>query len=109
MNATPRSLVILDELAEGTTYEEKLQHSHNILNGFYRIGNNTLLVTHNHALADGLRTENKGQYLQVEFDGESPTHRLTTGISTESHADTIARKIGFSAEDIDSYLREKGL
>ncbi|PWB79623.1 MAG: DNA mismatch repair protein MutS, partial [Candidatus Methylomirabilota bacterium] len=42
--SSPRSLVILDELAEGTTHQEKLEISHTILGGFYQVGNNTILV-----------------------------------------------------------------
>ncbi len=105
---SPKSLVILDELAEGTTIEEKMQQSRMVLNGFYTIGNNTILVTHNHALVDNFTEEKKGQYLQVEFDGKIPTHRLIEGISRESHADRVAEKIGFSGKDIQSHLAERG-
>ncbi|MGH8590167.1 MAG: MutS-related protein, partial [Gammaproteobacteria bacterium] len=41
LGASPKSLVILDEMAEGTTYEEKLAISEAILSGFGRIGNST--------------------------------------------------------------------
>jgi DNA mismatch repair ATPase MutS len=106
--ATPKSLVVLDELAEGTTYEEKMQQSYIILDGFHTIGNNTILVTHNHALVDRFKSEGRGQCLQVEFDGHRPTHKLKEGISRESHAERVAEKIGFSAADIQQHLRNKG-
>jgi DNA mismatch repair protein MutS len=108
MNTSPQSLVILDELSEGTTYEEKLEISSQILKGFYKVGNNTLLVTHNHELCDQFRKEQIGQYRQVEFVGDSPTFRLIEGISRISHADRVARKIGFAPEDIERHLAEKG-
>ncbi|MEE9395921.1 MAG: DNA mismatch repair protein MutS [Methylococcales bacterium] len=104
---SPESLVILDELSEGTTHEERLETSYNVLKGFYKIGNNTVLITHNHQLVDKFQEENIGQCLQVEFAGESPTFRLVPGISRISHAEQVARNIGFSKEDIEKYAAEK--
>ena len=103
-----RSLVILDELAEGTTVEEKMQESHGILSDFYTIGNNTLLVTHNHSLVDRFMEDSRGQCLMVEFEEDRPTYRIKPGISRVSHADRIAKKIGFSQKDRHRYLKEKG-
>lgn len=107
-STTPKSIVILDELAEGTTLEEKMQHSKTVLNGFYDIGNNTVLVTHNHGLVDCFNEEGRGQCLQVQFDGSVPTHKVVPGISRISHSDRVAEKIGFSPAHIDAHLREKG-
>jgi DNA mismatch repair protein MutS len=106
-NVTPKSLTILDEIAEGTTTHEKISLSMDIMNGFYSIGGNTLLVTHSFELVEHFRKQHKGQYLQVEFVGEEPTHKVIPGISKESHAHRVAAKIGFSPEDIERYLREK--
>lgn len=105
---TPTSLIILDELSEGTTHQEKLETSFHILNGFYRIGNTTLLVTHNYELAERFKQEEIGQYFQVEFIGEGPTYKLKEGISRVSHAGRVARKVGFAKEDIERYLKERG-
>ncbi|MGH8615873.1 MAG: MutS-related protein [Gammaproteobacteria bacterium] len=106
--ASPKSLVILDELSEGTTHAEKLEISRSILDGFSHIGNSTVLVTHNHELAEHYQKRNMGQYQQMEFDGHRPTFRVVQGISKLSHADRIARKIGFSREDIERYLKQRG-
>jgi len=106
--ATPMSLVILDELAEGTTYEERLQISYDIMQGFNKKSCTTLLVTHNHQLVDKFIEQGIGQPKQVEFVGDHPTYRLIDGISRVSHADRIAREVGFSKEDIDRYLKEEG-
>ena len=106
--ATPRSLIILDELAEATTYEEKTEISYIILNGFNKIGSTTILVTHNHELASRFYEEGKSQNLQVEFRNEKPTYRVIPGISKESHAELIAGKVGFSPHDIEAYLKRKG-
>jgi len=103
---TKKSLVVLDELSEGTTFEEKMETSANVLNGFYQKGCNTILITHNHQLVDHFLAEKKGIALQVEFVGENPTHKLIPGISRVSHAHRVAKKIGFSKEDIAGYLAD---
>lgn len=107
-STTPRSLVILDELAQGTTYEETLHESFEILSDFHTIGNNTVLVTHNHSLVDRFMEAQKGQCLMVEFNGDDPTYRLIPGISRVSHADRVATRMNFSREDRHHYMREKG-
>jgi hypothetical protein len=103
-NSTQRSLVVLDELSEGTTFEEKMTISEYILKGFHKLGASTLLVTHNHELCERLQSDGIGQYLQVEFIPEGPTHRLVPGISTDSHADRVANAIGFSQKDVEEHL-----
>lgn len=103
-NATPLSLVVLDELSEGTTFEEKMTLSEYILKGFHQLGASTLLVTHNHELCERLQNDGIGRYLQVEFAPEGPTHRLISGVSRISHADRVASEIGFSKEDVERHL-----
>ena len=103
---TPKSLVVLDELSEGTTFEEKMESSSNVLNGFYRKGNSTILITHNHQLVDNFVHQGIGLPRQVEFANDAPTFKLIAGISRVSHADRVAKKIGFSKEDIDNYLAD---
>jgi DNA mismatch repair protein MutS len=103
---TPKSLVVLDELSEGTTFEEKMESSSNVLHGFYRKGNSTILITHNHQLVDNFVRQGIGLPLQVEFANDAPTYKLIPGISRVSHADRVAKKIGFSKEDIDNYLAD---
>lgn len=102
--SSAKSLVVLDELSEGTTFEEKMEASSNVLNGFYRKGNSTILITHNHQLVDQFAKAGTGNAKQVEFANDAPTYRLVPGISRVSHADRVAKKIGFSKEDIDSYF-----
>jgi len=103
---SPKSLVVLDELSEGTTFEEKMESSSNVLNGFYRKGNSTILITHNHQLVDNFVRQGIGLPKQVEFANDGPTYKLISGISRVSHADRVAKKIGFSKEDIDNYLAD---
>ncbi|MDE2485405.1 MAG: DNA mismatch repair protein MutS [candidate division NC10 bacterium] len=106
--SSPRSLVILDELAEGTTHQEKLEISHTILGGFYQVGNNTILVTHNYELAEQFHKRDVGLYRQAEFVHGSPTYRLVDGISRISHAHKVAQRIGFAKADIEKHLVERG-
>lgn len=96
--------MILDELSEGTTFEEKMTLSEYILKGFNELGASTLLVTHNHELCERLQCEEIGQYRQVEFSAQGPTHRMIEGISRDSHADHVATKIGFSKEDVAKHV-----
>jgi hypothetical protein len=103
---TAKSLAVLDELSEGTTFEEKMESSSNVLNGFYRKGNSTILITHNHQLVDNFVRQGIGLPRQVEFANDAPTYKLIAGISRVSHADRVAKKIGFSKEDIDNYLAD---
>ena len=103
---TAKSLVVLDEIAEGTTFEEKMETSTNVLNGFYQKGNSTILITHNHQLVDHFVDQHTGIARQVEFVDEDPSYKLIPGISRVSHADRVAKKIGFSREDIAGYLAD---
>jgi dsDNA-specific endonuclease/ATPase MutS2 len=84
-----------------------MESSSNVLDGFYRKGNNTLLITHNHQLVDVFIEKGEGQAKQVEFANDEPTYKLIEGISRVSHADRVAKKIGFSKEDIDNYLADE--
>ncbi|MCK5829955.1 MAG: DNA mismatch repair protein MutS [Methylococcales bacterium] len=106
LNSSAKSLIILDELSEGTTFEEKMESSTNVLDGFYRKGNNTVLITHNHQLVDVFVDKGNGIAKQVEFANEQPTYKLIDGISRVSHADRVAKKIGFSKKDIEGYLAD---
>lgn len=103
-SATAGSLVVLDELSEGTTFEEKMELSEYVLAGFYKLGASTLLVTHNHELCERLQERGMGRYLQGEFLPEGPTYRLIPGVSMVSHADRVAAALGFSKEDVEKYL-----
>ncbi|HEX8874870.1 MAG TPA: DNA mismatch repair protein MutS, partial [Nitrosospira sp.] len=103
-SSTARSLVVLDELSEGTTFEEKMELSEYVLSGFYKLGASTLLVTHNHELCERLQEKGMGRYLQGEFLPDGPTYRMIPGVSRVSHADRVAAALGFSKEDVEKHL-----
>lgn len=107
-NSTARSLVVLDELSEGTTFEEKMELSEYVLSGFHKLGASTLLVTHNHELCERLEEKGLGRYLQGEFLPQGPTYRLIPGVSRVSHADRVAAALGFSKEDVEKHLAARG-
>jgi len=60
-------------------------------------------------MAKMFQNHNVGQYLQVEFDGDKATHRIVEGISTDSHPEIVARRIGFDEQAITEHLIEQGL
>ena len=68
--------------------------------------NQVMKETHNHQLVDHFAKLRVGLAKQVEFANEAPTYKLIDGISRVSHADRVAKKIGFSKEDIEHYLTE---
>ena len=108
-NTTKKSLVILDELSEGTSHQEETKIALMILNGFTRIGNTTVLVSHNHDLARILKDQQAGAFYKFYLENNNPTFTLADGISEFSYAELVAERIGFSQEDIDQYLKNLGL
>jgi hypothetical protein len=57
-------------------------------------------------LVDEFVRQRIGLPRQVEFANDMPSYKLIAGISRVSHADRVAKKIGFSKEDIDNYLAD---
>ena len=108
-NTTQKSLVILDELSEGTSHQEETKIAVMILNGFIRIGNATILVSHNHELARLLEEQDTGIFYKFYLENNNRTFTLTDGISEFSHAELVAKRIGFSQEHIDLHLKNSGL
>ena len=107
VEASPNSLVILDELAEGTTHKEKIETSLLILDAFKQLGSLTLLVTHNTELLEPFKENDRALFRQVEFAEGKPTHRFIEGVSVISHADLVAQTVGFSKDHISRILKEK--
>ena len=103
-NATKKSLVVLDELSEGTTHQEETKIASMILNGFLRLGNATILVSHNYDLAEIFKERDSGTFYKFDMENDQPTFVLTGGISKFSYAELVAKRIGFSWTDIDLHL-----
>ena len=107
-NTTKKSLVFLDELSEGTTHREETEIACMILEGFLGIGNTTILVSHNHELAEIFKEQNSGIFYQFGMENDNPTFVLAEGISKYSYARAVAKKIGFSKADINLHLEKPG-
>ncbi|MFH1586179.1 MAG: hypothetical protein ABIB79_05415 [archaeon] len=106
--SSPRSLVVIDDLIEGTTFDEKMELTNQALCGYLHKGTNLVYVTHNHEMARRMAEQGVGNYIQVEFNSRAPTHRIIPGISTNSHADLVAKRIGFGADAIREHLVSSG-
>jgi len=107
-SGTPKSLVIVDDLIEGTTFDEKTRHTKDQLYGFLHKGTNTVYISHHFELAKHFRDKGLGNFWQVDFDGEKPTHKIVPGISTNSHSDVVAKRVGFDGEAITEHLIKEG-
>ncbi len=109
IQATPRSLVVLDEVGDGTTAEERNEFAAAVMWGFSKIRCGVMLVTHNISLADRLSQDGTAQAFQMGFDENKPTFKVKPGISRRSNAERVARALKFAPEDIERMLRERGL
>jgi DNA mismatch repair ATPase MutS len=107
-SSTPKSLVVIDDLIDGTTFREKTEQTRNQLYGFLHKRADTIFVTHHHELAQEFAGKNVGQYLQTGFNCKKPTYNIIPGISTDSHADAVAERVGVNAERIREHLISKG-
>jgi DNA mismatch repair protein MutS2 len=101
--ATPASLVLIDELGTSTDPEEGTALSKAVLLEFHRRDIQTIATSHLRDLAEFIR-ENPGMVnASVELHPEtlSPTYRLIMGLSERSYAITIAARLGMPQAVID--------
>jgi DNA mismatch repair protein MutS2 len=117
--ATPSSLVLIDELGTSTDPEEGTALSKAILLEFHRKGIQTIATSHLRDLTEFIR-ENPGMVnASVELHPETldPTFRLIIGLSERSYAITIAARLGMPQAVIndarsllsDDYRKMEGL
>lgn len=105
--AQPTSLVVLDEVGDGTSQREGARQSLATLWGFNKLGVGTVVVTHNRDLAKRLVKRGIGEPYQMGSTGDSPNYQLVSGISPESNAERVAKALRFSPEDIRKYVRQR--
>jgi DNA mismatch repair protein MutS len=105
--ATPVDLVILDEPCRGTSHAENSQLGMRILRALAMKGVTTFVTTHNLSMVEQLREEGIINPLMIEIREDKATFRIVPGIATSSGAEQIAKRLGFSNEDVDSHLRNK--
>jgi DNA mismatch repair protein MutS2 len=101
--ATPRSLVLVDELGTGTAPEEGAALAVALLDEFRARGCLTLATTHHDRLKTYASTTPGVLNAAVEFDEVNlrPTYRLLVGIPGGSSGIDIARRLGLPAHVID--------
>jgi len=101
--ATPRSLVLVDELGTGTAPEEGAALAVALLDEFRARGCLTLATTHHDRLKTYASTTPGVLNAAVEFDEVNlrPTYRLMVGVPGGSSGIDIARRLGLPPHVID--------
>ena len=105
-NATPSSLVIMDEIGRGTTSLDGLSLAYAILLHLAQENKSrTFFATHFHELEDMLSGDLPIKHLStdlVESDGTfSFTYKLRDGVCRDSHGIVVARLAGIPKQCIE--------
>jgi DNA mismatch repair protein MutS2 len=102
--ATPRSLVLLDELGSGTDPEEGAALAAAVIEHLLEIRALLVVTTHLSALKSFAVNDTRIVNASMEFDSATgqPTYRLISGIPGRSRAIEIAKIIGLPSSVIDS-------
>lgn len=108
--ATPKSLVLLDELGSGTDPEEGAAIAASVIEHLLEIGALLVVTTHLSALKSFAVNDTRIVNASMEFDSETgqPTYRLISGIPGRSRAIEVAKIIGLPASVIASARERLG-
>ncbi len=101
--ATPKSLVLLDELGSGTDPEEGAAIAASVIEHLLETGSLLVVTTHLSALKGFAVNDTRIVNASMEFDSETgqPAYRMITGIPGRSRAIEVAKIIGLP----DSVIR----
>jgi len=107
--ADPRSLVVIDDLMSGTEEEAMARQTKNQFYALQHTGANVIVITHRHDLAKEFRSQTgKGNYLQMEFEGDNPTRQIVPGIAPTSRPELVESRVNMGQEGVEKLLRERG-
>ncbi|MFN0241343.1 MAG: endonuclease MutS2 [Planctomycetota bacterium] len=103
VRATPKTLVLLDELGGGTDPDEGAALSEAILEQFLARKSPTLVSTHIGKLKEFAFRHPRAENACVEFDVKTlaPLYKILVGTPGESGALVIARRLGLPAAVVD--------
>ncbi|MCA9495898.1 MAG: hypothetical protein KC589_03065 [Nanoarchaeota archaeon] len=108
--ADPLSYAVVDDLIDGTDPEQTLKDAMRQFYALAHTGANVVFLTHKHQLVDQFKDKTgKGNYIMVEFDGDTPTRQIISGISHDSKGDLVARRVGMDQIGMETLLRERGI
>ena len=108
--ATPKTLVLLDELGSGTDPDEGGAIGQAVMDELRRIGCGAMVSTHFSILKAYAIDHSRVDNASVEFDTRTlrPTYHLRIGTPGESHAITVASKLGLPGRVIDAARKHLG-
>lgn len=104
-----KSFLFVDDLMSGTEETAMARQTKNQFYGLHHTGADVIMITHRHDLAREFREKTgRGNYLQVEFDGDIPTRQIVPGIALTSRADLVERRVNMGEDAIEELLRARG-
>jgi DNA mismatch repair protein MutS2 len=108
--ATPKSLVLLDELGSGTDPEEGAAIAASVIEHLLEIGCLLVVTTHLSALKSFAVNDTRIVNASMEFDSATgqPTYRMITGVPGRSRAIEVAKIIGLPDSVIQSARERLG-
>ncbi len=106
-HATPRSLVLLDELGASTDPEEGSALAKAIVGRLATAGIKTVVTTHHRTVAAFAEASTGMMNASVDLEPKSlrPTYHLTMGLPGRSYAMSVARSLGLAEEIMEEASR----
>ncbi len=99
--AAPGCLYLVDEIASGTDPQQGAALAHALLERWLEAGPRCFITTHFHRLKTLSATDDRFAIAGMQFADGKPTYRLVMGASGESHALSIAERIGLGDELVE--------